>query len=276
MKITKAIIPVAGWGTRRLPITKTIEKCMLPVGNRPIIDYIVQDCIKAGITEFIFVVSEDSAQLQEYYRSNIPLNDYLKRNGKSDMLPLVAPLRGIKLHFVVQPSYGKYGTAVPIALASDFIEEGESVVAPGGDDFFYNVDDSSEIARLLEATGEGESGILGAVLPTDDTITGRYGSIEEDADGYLTRVVEHPEVLPEPFVKNVSKYLLNYDLAQAIKRYVETSPPEENGEYGILVPFGEWVANGGKMKVVHAKGRYLDGGNVEGWLHANNVVVRKA
>ena len=69
-KITKAIIPVAGWGTRRLPITKTIEKCMLPVGNRPIIDYVVEDCIKAGITDIYFVVSEGSTQVKRFYSNN--------------------------------------------------------------------------------------------------------------------------------------------------------------------------------------------------------------
>ena len=53
--VTKAIIPVAGWGTRRLPITKAIEKCMLPIGNRPLVDYVVQDCLKAGITDLYFV-----------------------------------------------------------------------------------------------------------------------------------------------------------------------------------------------------------------------------
>ena len=104
MEITKAIIPVAGWGTRMLPITKAIEKCMLPVGKRPIIDYVVQDCLAAGIREFIFVVSEQSSQLEAYYRSNIHLNDYLRRKGKEDMLPLIAPLKA-NMHFVTQPSY---------------------------------------------------------------------------------------------------------------------------------------------------------------------------
>jgi len=84
MNVTKAIIPVAEWGTRRLPITKTIEKCMLPIGNRPLVDYVVQDCLKAGINDLYFVVGEQSTQLQDYYRSNIPLNDYLRRNGKED------------------------------------------------------------------------------------------------------------------------------------------------------------------------------------------------
>jgi hypothetical protein len=70
-KVTKAIIPVAGWGTRRLPITKVIEKCMLPIGNRPLIDYIVQDCVEAGMTDIYFVVSHKESQLEQYYRQNV-------------------------------------------------------------------------------------------------------------------------------------------------------------------------------------------------------------
>ena len=125
--ITKAIIPVAGWGTRMLPITKSIEKCMLPIGNRPLIDYVVQDCLAAGVRELIFVVGEQSSQLESYYRSNILLNDYLRSKGKDDKLALVAPIDA-KLHFVTQPSYGKYGSAVPVALAADYLEDGESAV----------------------------------------------------------------------------------------------------------------------------------------------------
>ena len=108
MNITKAIIPVAGRGTRWLPLTKSIEKCMLPVGNRPIIDYVVEDCLRAGITEFYFIVGEDSMQLRSYYRPNLDLEDYLKRNGRDDMLPLI-DTPDARFHFIIQPSYGKYG-----------------------------------------------------------------------------------------------------------------------------------------------------------------------
>lgn len=270
-EIKKAIIPVAGWGTRRLPITKTIEKCMLPIGNRPLIDYNVQDCIKAGITEIIFVVGEQSSQLQEYYRSNIPLNDYLRNNNKNDLLPLVAPLKGVRFHFVVQPGYGKYGTAVPVALAAEYVNPGESVIVVMGDDFFYNADDSSETERLIRNIPEGGSAILGAVLPESDTITGRYGSIEEDEKGNLVRITEHPEVLPKPFIKNVAKYALNYQMLQAVKRYVQRDVVQ--GEYFIFTPFEELIAAGQVMKVVHAQGQFLDGGSVEGWLYANRVVM---
>lgn len=273
MNITKAIIPVAGWGTRRLPITKTIEKCMLPIGNRPIVDYVVQDCLAAGITELIFVVGEDSTQLQDYYRSNIKLNDYLRRNGKTDKLPMVAPLENVKLHFVTQPSHGKYGTAVPVALAAEYVNEGESAVVLMGDDFFYNEDNSSEVARLIDGVEEGESRILGAVLKDDDTITGRYGSIDSDEDDNFLRITEFPKEMPDVFVKNVSKYCLTYDMIMAVKEYVNNDSRDEGGEYFVFTPFDSLLAAGHKMKVVKAKGQYLDGGFLEGWLHANNVVA---
>ena len=253
-----------------LPITKTIEKCMLPVGRRPVIDYVVQDCIKAGIKEFYFVVGEQNIQLQNYYRSNIPLNDYLKRNGKHEMLDLIAPLKGVGLHFIVQPSQGKYGTAIPVALASEYVDEGESVLVVGGDDFFYNEDGSSEMKRLVEGTPEGESAILGAVLSDDDTITGRYGSIEEDSEGYLIQITEHPDKPPRPFIKNVSKYALSYDMLMSIKRYADTH--KESGEYYIFTPFEEMISSGHKMKLVKSRGRYLDCGMLDNWLYANNVV----
>ena len=243
---------------------------MLPIGNRPLVDYVVQDCLAAGITELIFVVGEDSTQLEEYYRSNIKLNDYLKRNTKENLLPLVAPLKDVKLHFVTQPSYGKYGTAVPVALAADFVEPGESVVVLMGDDFFYNVDGTSEVQRLVAQTPKGENGLLGAVLSDDDMMTGRYGSIVADNEDNFIRIDEFPEELPTPFVKNVSKYLLNYEMLQAVKRYVAT---DIEGEYYIFTPFEELLANNSQhMKLIRAKGMYLDGGSVEGWLLANNVV----
>ncbi|MGB4800770.1 MAG: sugar phosphate nucleotidyltransferase [Candidatus Saccharimonadales bacterium] len=269
MSITKAIIPVAGWGTRRLPITKAIEKCMLPIGNRPIVDYVVHDCVAAGITDIYFVVSEQSEQLHAFYRDNVELTDYLIRNGKQDMIPLTeTPLA--RFHYIVQPSYGKYGTAVPVDLAMPYIHEGESVVVMMGDDCLYNADGSSDIARLLEATPEGQSAIL-AVPVHDDSIQ-RYGHVVADESGNLVRIIEHPDPMPDQFMKNVSKYVLNYSMLQAISAYV-AQPIEAGREYYIFHPFQEVIASGNSMKVVAAHGQYLDAGTVEGWLHANQVVI---
>lgn len=268
MKITKAIIPVAGWGTRRLPITKTIEKCMLPIGNRPLVDYVVQDCLKAGITELIFIVGEDSTQLEEYYRSNIQLNDYLKRNGKEDKLPMVAPLEGVTLHFITQPSYGRYGTAIPVALASDYVNEDESVVVLMGDDFIWNPDGSSEVARLLEVTPSGSCGLLAARVPQDQVA--KYGVIESDDMGNYVQIVDQPQPENAPSnLINISKYVLTKEVIKMAAKL----EPAHNGEYQLPDAINQYVANGGEVRVVPAVGEYLDGGSVEGWLHANNVVL---
>ena len=272
MNIPKAIIPVAGYGTRRFPITKAVEKCMLPIGNRPIVDYVVQDCIDAGITDIYFVVGEQSEQLQTYYGQNEQLNEYLMAHGKEALLTEsgIQPPDNVRFHYVIQTATGKHGTAAAVALTFDFIEPGESAAVLMGDDFFYNSDGSSEIARLLNNVSDGSNAILGAVLSAEDKITGRYGSIEQDEQGNLIRIVEHPEILPEPFIKNVSKYVLNYKMLRAIWEYVETESP--SGEYYIFAPFEQMIASGETMKVIPAQGEYLDGGNLAGWLHANEVV----
>jgi UTP--glucose-1-phosphate uridylyltransferase len=240
---------------------------MLPIGNRPVVDYVVQDCIAAGITDIYFIVGEDSTQLHAYYRPNLELNDYLRRNGKEDLLPLVETPQA-NFHFIVQPSYGKYGTAVPVALAMQAIEPDESVVVVSGDDLLYNPDGSSEIARLIDQTPAGECAILGVTV-RDESVP-RYGFIETNERAELIRIVEHPDPEPSVFIKNVSKYVLNYPMLEAIREYVEYGNP--SGEYGIFDPFESVIAAGTVVKLVPATGQYLDAGTVEGWLHANQVV----
>ena len=269
MTITKAIIPVAGWGTRRLPITKAIEKCMLPIGNRPLVDYVVQDCIAAGITDIYFVVSEESSQIQSYYGDNGTLNTYLIANNKEEMLPLVTPPRDVQFHYVTQSANGKYGTAIPVSMVLPELREGESAVVLMGDDFIYNADGSSEVARLLAATPENGNAMLGVNVPKEQV--SRYGVLQLNAQSEFERIVEKPspEQAPSTLI-NVSKYVLNYDVIKAIAQYAEVPI---SGEYYITEPINQYVLRGGSVKVVEAHGTYLDGGSVEGWLHANNVVA---
>jgi UTP--glucose-1-phosphate uridylyltransferase len=268
MKITKAIIPVAGWGTRRLPITKAIEKCMLPIGNRPIVDYVVQDCIQAGITDIYFVVSDWMTQIQTYYGENGVLDTYLIGNNKEDMLPLVRPPRDVSFHFVTQDTNGKYGTAIPVSLVLPHLQQGESAVLLMGDDFIYNADGSSEVRRLLDATPEGGNAMLGASVPRE--MVSHYGVIDMNERSEFTRIVEKPapEEAPSTLI-NISKYVFNYDLLKTISQYSELAL---TGEYYITEPINQYVTNGGSVVVAPAQGQYLDGGSVGGWLHANNVV----
>ncbi len=270
MTVTKAIIPVAGWGTRMLPITKAIEKCMLPIGTRPIVDYVVQDCIAAGITDIYFVVGEQSTQIQNYYRSNIQLNDYLKRQGKADKLALVAPTKGVSFHFIVQPGQGKYGTAVPVGLASEYVDGGESVVVLMGDDFVYNTDGTNEVRRLIDAAAEADgAAMLGVSVPRE--AVSKYGVLQLDEAGLYQRIVEKPSVDEAPSdLINISKYVLPKVVVDSA---VSIPANPIRGEYEITDVINNYVADGGQVKVVEARGQYLDGGSVEGLVHANNVVL---
>lgn len=266
----KAIIPVAGWGTRRLPITKSVEKCMLPIGNRPIVDYVVEDCIKAGITDIIFVVGEQSSQIQSYYGRNIMLEDYLISVGKTEALELIAPPEKVSFHYLTQPQNGKYGTAIPVAMAARLYDCSEGAVVLMGDDFIYHSDSSSEVARLIEAAGT-ESAMIG--VEVEDDQTSQYGVLAVDTDRRLTSIVEKPAPGASPSnLINVSKYAMNPDLLDEIIRY---SKEDIEGEYYITEPLNRHLQKNRVITVLPASGEYLDGGTLEGWLHANNRVCGK-
>lgn len=271
MPITKAIIPVAGWGTRMLPITKSIEKSMLPVGTRPVIDYVVQDVIEAGIKDIYFVVGEQSSQIESYYRSNIQLNDYLKRKGKQDILPLVAPLEGVSIHFIVQPSTGGYGTSIPVGLAGEFVGDDEQALVIMGDNIFHRTDGGSNAAdfiRLVEETGV-VAGLLGVPVPEADIP--KYGIIEKDEDNRFVRIVEKPKLEDAPSnLNNASFYIFPKAIFELAK---ELPANPTRGEYEITDAINAYVASGGAVVVGEATGEYLDCGSPAGWLHANIVIA---
>lgn len=272
--ITKAIIPVAGWGTRRLPITKIIEKSMLPVGNRPLVDYSVQELVKAGVTDIYMVISNvEPCQVKAFYQDNLALNQYLIDRDKTDRLKLAKTLPdNVKIHYLPQDPSGKYGTAVPVAMVAEEYNITEPVLVFMGDDFIWNPGGESASESLLAAVqGDQESAMIGVEVPHDQV--DKYG-ILSIKDGLLTDVVEKPSIDEAPSnLINVSKYIISPDLMQEIVTYVNTHDfgPKDQ-EYIITDPIDSYIRKGGTMRVVSAKGQYLDGGSVEGWVHANNVV----
>ena len=274
-KITKAIIPVAGWGTRRLPITKIIEKSMLPVGNRPLVDYSVQELIKAGITDIYMVISNvEPCQVQEFYRDNLALNDYLVERGKADRLALAKTLPDhVKIHYTTQDPAGRYGTAVPIALVVEEYNLDEPVLVFMGDDFVWNPDGESAAESLIHSLqSEDESAILGVEIPREKV--DKYGVLSVQ-DGKLVDVVEKPSIEEAPSnMINVSKYIMSRDLLRRVVNYVKSHDfGLLDQEYLVTDPIDEYIKEGGIMRVAPTTGEYLDGGSVEGWVHANNVVT---
>jgi len=272
--ITRAIILTAGYGTRRLPITKALEKCMLPIGDRPLVDYIVEDCILAGITDITFIVGEQSDQIRTYYGANQLLEDYLLRIGKQQQLELITGIaQKAKFHYVVQSSSMPYGTAVPLDLCSFMVNEGDQILVAAGDNMLYRTDGKSDVARLIattEAAG-ATAGLLGAQLPPEEVVG---GSIDTTPDGkYFKDILENPEPGKQASnLLNASRYIFDKEMFDCI-RQVMASPPAANGEYQVTEALKLYAGSGKPLAVEYAEGTYLDGGSTEGWLHANNVVV---
>ncbi|MBQ3325624.1 hypothetical protein IJG79_00525 [Candidatus Saccharibacteria bacterium] len=274
-KITKAIIPVAGWGTRRLPITKVIEKSMLPVGNRPLVDYSVQELINAGITDIYMVISNvEPCQVREYYRDNVALNKYLIERGKTDRLKLAKTIPdNVRIHYTVQDPSGKYGTAVPIAMVVEEYNINEPVIVFMGDDLIWNPGGKSAAELLMAGVGNpDDSAIMG--LELDEKEICKFASLSKDSSDYLTGIVEKPALGEAPTnLASVGKYILSPALQKEVVKYVHDNDfGVDDQEYMITDPIESFIKNGGKVKVVEAEGEQLDGGTLEGWVHANNVV----
>ncbi|MBR2587401.1 hypothetical protein IKE71_03475 [Candidatus Saccharibacteria bacterium] len=274
MPITKAIIPVAGWGTRRLPITKIIEKSMLPVGNRPLVDYSVQELIKAGVKDIYMVISNvEPCQVREFYKDNLALNLYLEARGKTDRLELAKTLPDdVRIHYLSQDPSDKYGTAVPVAMVAEEYNINEPVFVFFGDDFIWNPNGESAAESLLKSVqNPDESAILGVEVAKEDVV--KYGMIDVK-DGKLTKIVEKPAL--EEVTSNivhVSKYIMSPKLIQEMVEYVNSHDfgPKDQ-EYMATDPLATFVEKGGIVRVAPTTGEYLDGGSIEGWVHANNVV----
>lgn len=274
MKCTKVIIAVAGYGTRFLPLTRAIEKCMVPLGNRPVIDYIVEDCLRAGIRDICFVVGKDSAQLRSYYSPKPELEAYLKRNGKDAMLPLVT-MPDCQFTFIEQDQSGKYGSAVPVGLARQFTESDEHTLVIMGDQIFYNPDGVSETATFLQAATRAgaPSAMLVTEVPKSEVY--KYGIVATKKVGgveLFERVVEKPKPENAPTnLNNASFYLFDQTFFDFVDEYLAIS---RNDEYYLTDPLNSYVQAGNNLAVIRNRGEYLDCGAPEGWVMANNRVMK--
>ena len=272
-KITKAIIPVAGWGTRRLPITKIIEKSMLPVGNRPLVDYSVQELIKAGVKDIYMIVSNvEPCQVRAYYNDNLALNLYLKERGKEDRLEKAKTIPDdVRIHYIAQDPSQKYGTAIPVALAAEEYNLDEPVFVFMGDDFIWNPDGESSAETLLKSVKDvSESALIGITSPKEALLNGGALTIEDEK---IVKITEKPSPEQVTGIASVSKYIISPSLMKEIVEYVHANdfgPLDQ--EYMITDPFLTYIEKGGIFRAAKTSGQYLDGGTLEGWVHANNVV----
>lgn len=270
MIIDTALITACGFGTRWLPETKSIQKEMLPVLSRPVIDYNLQDCIKAGIKHFVIAVSPDHDQVQQYLQPLNSLEKHLSDHGKLEANQhYLHEFDGIKFTFINIDENLPYGTYNTLLSAREHLEKLEAFVVFVGDDFVYNQDGSSEASKLIKLMGKGVDVVLDAATKPTEELS-RYGVLSIDEKGNLKTFVEKPKLGEEPSnLINISKYVFSSKIYDAIEQaYANTS----NYEY-VLVEAIQLLADKHRVKVMESLGEYLDGGTIPNWLLANLTIA---
>ncbi len=274
MKVTTAVIFASGFGSRMLPVTAAVQKELLPILDRPVIDYVVGDCLAAGINNFIFVIRPNSHGLQDYYVGNTVLESHLERFGKHDTLAKLKVIHEQATYtFVEQPESAGYGSGVPLRVAIPHLPKNEAIVVCAGDDFLWRADGGSDMKVLVEAfTGSNAFGaLMGLERPVAELHRyGVFGIREHEGVDYLSDLVEKPAPGDEPSnVINISKYIMSPDMIPYITR-IKTDPKSRE----FLITDGVLAAAKEHDVVVQrAHGQYLDSGSVAGWLNANRVVA---
>ena len=209
-KVKKAVIPAAGLGTRLLPATKAMAKEMLPIVDKPTIQYIVEEALASGIEEILIVTGKSKRPIEDHFDSNIELESNLESKGKTELLELVQETTGIKLYFVRQ-SYPK-GLGDAVLQAKAFVG-GEPFVVMLGDDIV-----KAEIPltrQLIEGYEQTHASL-------EDT--NKYGIIEPESkvaeDLYNVRhFVEKPK--PEDAPSNlaiIGRYLLTPEIFDILEK----------------------------------------------------------
>lgn len=269
-----AVIAVAGYGTRRLPVTKAIDKCMLPILNRPIIDYVVRDCVRAGITEVILIVSKDHEQIKTYFSQNVEFEEYLATNGKTEKFKIINDLNNlVSIKYVVQPM-DKYGTAIPLWVAKDHLDKTKPFILLMGDDFIDRYDEQSSIGGLISdwAASNAEHSLIGVEVPDSDVP--KYGVIKMDDNRMLESIVEKPALKDAPSnMINVSKYVFSPSVFKYLDEYMANERTQD--EYYITDVSNLLLVAKERILVAESHGHFLDGGNLDGWLAANNYLNNK-
>ncbi|MBD3949294.1 UTP--glucose-1-phosphate uridylyltransferase GalU [Tuanshanicoccus lijuaniae] len=225
-KVRKAVIPAAGLGTRFLPATKAMAKEMLPIVDKPTIQFIVEEAIASGIEDILIVTGKSKRSIEDHFDANIELEEHLSKQGKEALLDLIKQKTNINLFFVRQPYPKGLGHAVLQAKA--FVGD-EPFVVMLGDDLM-----DSEVPltkQLIDVYNETHASNI-AVMEVDPADTSKYGIIDperEIKDGVFNvqRFVEKPK--PEEAPSNLA-IIGRYLLTPEIFNLLENQTPGAGGE----------------------------------------------
>jgi UTP--glucose-1-phosphate uridylyltransferase len=254
----KGVIVAAGYGTRFFPVTKTIPKEMLPLVNKPSIDFIIEEFIKSGITEILIITSRRKKTLEDYIDREFELESVLKAAGKTKELEQILPYDA-EFFFVRQKEMK--GTGHALLLAEPFIGNAPFVVAYPDDIHFGDVPLSRQLIDTYEKTG---CAVLASIENPPNL--SRYGVLALGRDGlHVEKIVEKPAKGQEPSrIASIGRYLFIPEIFEKLK---EGLKHHGTGEFYHI---GGINALAGIGKVVHktVEGERLDTGEPLGYFEA--------
>ena len=188
-KITKAVIPVAGLGTRFLPITKSIPKEMLPIVDKPTLSYIIEECIQSGITDILLITSPYKKVIEDYFDQNYELTQRLEEKNKVEELNLLnTKPENVNIYFIRQGE--PKGSGHAIKLAKTFVGDDYFVVLYGDDIMKSEVPAVSQLIKVYE---KNKCNVIGC-LEVDKNLSSKYGMInfENKKTNKIKDIVEKP------------------------------------------------------------------------------------
>lgn len=265
MKVRRAVMPVAGFGTRFLPVTKSQPKEMLPVVDKPVIHYLVEEAVKSGIEEIIIVTGRGKRAIEDYFDQSFELEHNLVEKGKEDLLKEVLEIPNMARFVYVRQAVPR-GDGDAILCAFDLVRE-EPFAVIFGDNLVMN-DESPGLSQLIsmyERTGES---VIGLNSVSDKEVS-MYGMVDMDSQGLVQGFVEKPASRAESpsNLAVVGKYIVTPSLLQALKAYAEGH--SGTGEIRLANGIIDYIAGGGKVYGHEIEGKHYDTGNKVGWLKAN-------
>jgi len=266
MKITKAVIPAAGFGTRFLPATKSIPKEMLPVLDKPVIQYIVEEAVASGIKEIVFITSNGKNALENHFDINFEIEQKLIEAEKKDFLREVRKIsRLANFIYIRQDIYNNYGNGAAVLCAKPVVKN-EPFAVLWGDEMVHSK--TPRLKQLIDVYKKYENPVMDAIK-VDDEGTKKYGIIEgkEISDKVIKvkRVIEKPG--PEKTRSRMASrggYVLTPDIISILEKL----PRGKGGEIWLA----DAIARLAKKRPFYAckvEGIVYDTGNPLSWLKTN-------
>ncbi|MCX6781767.1 MAG: UTP--glucose-1-phosphate uridylyltransferase [Candidatus Magasanikbacteria bacterium] len=265
MPIKKLVIPVAGIGTRFLPATKAQPKEMLPVVDKPIIQYVVEDAVRAGITDIVFITGPSKRAVEDHFSPNYELINLLKKTGKEDVAEEVKKIADMA-NFIFIRQRGPYGNGTPV-LCSKPVIGNEPFAVMWGDEFFY-APKKPQLKQLIEVFDKYGDPVLTAHQVNAEG-TKKYGIIDGiklEKDVYQVKnIVEKPGPEKAPSrLASLGGFILTPDIFEAL----ENTKLGKGGERWLVDAIFKLL----KKRPIYARqidGEYYDTGSKLGYLRAN-------